>query len=450
MALWILAFRNLWRNPRRTLVTGVAMAMGFTGLSIFSGYVHRIERALAVGAVYLNNSGHVAIMKKEWIEQGLSKPRTHSLNIDDQTSIKRFLEKYNSEIAYQAPLFIGLGLISNGCRSVPFLLTGLSSATRLWTHQNPDFLKWNQKGKPQFFGTDFTHFKDDESPLMLTANLARLLNKKNIYTDLNSVPPAQVVDCQTKEGKAILSVDPTVQLMTKTFDGGLNAIDANIVGHYSMGLAQLDDMSIQGPLSLAQKLFDTNVVSRWMVFLKNDQTIETWQNVIRPEFEKQFPNLEMLFFTESRLNPFYVGTSGFLSSLTMFFVIISGVAIALAIINSLTINIIERSKEIGTLRALGFTESKLAWLFGREMILLTLSSLTFGQVFTIIVATIINQSNVMFSPPGASGPIKLEIALNFEFQVIVFAILAGMVSLLSFYLSRRQMRINIAKLLIET
>lgn len=450
MALWILAFRNLWRNPRRTFVTGIAMAIGFAGLSLFSGYVHRIDRTLAVGSIYTNHSGHVAIMKKDWIEKGLSKPRLYSLSEEEQTQIQAFFSPYQSEIAYQSPLFMGVGLISNGCRSVPFYLKGFSSELKKWTQSNAEFLRWNGDVPKQFPGKDYTYFSETDMPLMITESLARLLNKKTLYTDPASVPRATISVCNTTEGKAQLSQDPTVQLMTKTFDGGITAIDANLVGHYTLGFAFLEDMGIQGPLYLAQKLFDTKAVSRWLIYWHNSDFKENWKTVIRPLFEKQFPSLEMLFFNEERLNPFYVGTLGFLQSLTIFFVIIAGVAVALAIINSLTISIIERSKEIGTLRSLGFTESKLAWLFGREMILLTLGSLAVGLIITEFVAVAINNSNFTFNPPGAAGSVKLEIALDFQFEFYVFVALSVLVGLIAFWLAKRQIKINIAQLLVES
>ena len=158
----------------------------------------------------------------------------------------------------------------------------------------------------------------------------------------------------------------------------------------------------------------------------------------------------MFFYDEERINPFYTGTVSFLNSLSFFFVIIAGFAVSLAILNSLTINIIERSQEIGTLRALGFKQSQLAWLLGREMLLLSLLSLVAGLIITEIVAAMINQVNFTFEPPGASGPVKLEVALDGQFQFSVFLILTVLVGIGSFFLAKQKLRSNIVELLVQS
>jgi putative ABC transport system permease protein len=450
MALWLLALKNLWRNPRRTLVTGLAMATGFAGLSLFKGYVHRIERAVAMGAIYVNHTGHITIMKRNWLEYGLSKPKAYSLNVAEQTQIKTFLANYQEHFVYQTPIFVGIGLISNGCRSVPYYLKGLVPEFRQWILHSPEFRYWTTKGTRPMEGQDFAAFSESEAPLMVTPNLARLLNKKTLYSNPQSLPPATMVDCLSTAAKDNLAYDPSVQLMAKTFDGGLSAIDANLVGYFTLGFIFLEDMALLGPLTMVQKLYDTTAVSRWLVYLQNSDHVDYWQRSIRPEFSKKFPDLEMVFYNESRLNPFYVGTASFLNSLSVFFLVIVSIAIALAIVNSLTINIIERSKELGTFRALGFTESKLAWLLGREMVVLTALSLTWGILLTLALTYLINSTYITFEPPGATSPIKLEIALEADFQFVVFAALSLMVAGTSYLLARRRIRVKIADLLVET
>lgn len=449
MGLWPLAFKNLWRNPRRTLVTGLALASGFAGLSLFSGFVYRIERSMAMGGIYLNQMGHFSIMKRDFLEKGLSSPKRYSLNVDEQLQIQKFLAPYQDDLAYQTPLFVGMGLVANGCRSVPFFLKGISPEFRRWNFKNDEFLEWSSKATKKQAGRDFVDFDENENPLMITETLARLLNKKSFYTSKSSIPPAAFVDCQASSAREQIGADPSVQLIAKTLDGGIGALDANIVGHFTLGFIFLEDMGLQAPLSLVQRLFDTKAISRWVVYLKNPSSIDLWRSRIRPNFEKQFPHLEMFFFDDVRYNPFYVGTTSFLNSLSRFFVFLTSVAIALAIANSLTISILERSREIGTLRALGYNPSQLAWLLSREMLILTIASLTAGVLITQGLALFINLLGFTYEPPGSSSPIFLEIHLNAEFQALVFIGLCAFVGLGSYLLARKKLVTNLIDLLVE-
>lgn len=449
MAFWILALKNLWRNSRRTLVTGIAMATGFAGLCLFNGFVYRIERALAIGTIYINHVGHFSIIKKGWLEKGLSKPKAFSINEKTQNEIKDFFRPYQADLRFQIPMLIGTGLISNGCRNTPFYLKGLPRSFRQEVLKSPEFLKWVSFVGKKFAGQDYTHFTDSENPLLITESLARLLNKQNLYTTPQSLPEAQLIDCQSPDKLQRISRDPSVQLITKNFDQGFSAIDANLVGHFMVGFSFLEDLSLEAPLEVTQKLYDTTAISRWILYLNEPDQLLFWKNHIAPLFHAQFPQLEMLSYDDNKISPFYSGTSQFLNSLTIIFLSIAGLAISLAIINSLTISILERSKEIGTLRALGYKESRIAWLLSQEMILLTLTSLMAGWGLSYLIASVVNTLNFKFSPPGASEPIKLQIALNLPFQLTTFLILTVIVCLVSYIISKRRIKISIAQLLID-
>ncbi len=450
MELWSLAFKNLLRNPRRSIVTGLAIAIGYTGLNVFNGYVHQVERTLAITSIYLNHAGHFSIIKKGWFEKGLSKPRLFSLDQQDQTELSDFFRPYENDFFLKTPIFTGIGLISNGCRSLPFYIKGLERIYRTETPKAPEFIKWAVLEFKRDPKETYISFNDDDFPLMVTYNLSQLLNKKVTYKNAASLPPSRIIDCQKESEKEYLSKDPSVQLLAKSFSGGFAATDANIVSHYTVGFSFLDDISIEGPLSLTQKLYDTQSISRLIFFLKNPNSINHWKSKILPLFEKRFPKLEMVFFDDPRISPFYTGSASFLDSLTFLFILIAGISITLTIINSLTISILERSKEIGTFRALGFTNNQLAWLFGREMILLTSLSLFFGALFSVMTAFLINASGLEYIPPGASGNIPLRVSLEPQFLFISFCSFALLVLIVSYFLTKKRISVNTSRLLADS
>jgi putative ABC transport system permease protein len=61
--MWSLAFRNIWRDSRRSAVTMVSMGFGVLGVLLFLGYVQFIERTLSAVVIYRQGNGHIQVYK---------------------------------------------------------------------------------------------------------------------------------------------------------------------------------------------------------------------------------------------------------------------------------------------------------------------------------------------------------------------------------------------------
>ncbi len=165
---WKWALKNLTRNPRRSLVTGLAISSGFIGLMLFTGYVYSIEKSLATLGFMKLGVGHVNIYKKDGVEKSFINPKKYSLTIAEQKNISTFLEKYKSDIVFDAGSMSGVGLIGNGCRSVPFLIFGISQATQKFIYNYPPFKIWGPQIKPVIEGMDFSVLPENSNPIIIT------------------------------------------------------------------------------------------------------------------------------------------------------------------------------------------------------------------------------------------------------------------------------------------
>lgn len=74
MKPWLLAIRNLRRNRRRNLATGVAVALGYAGLVLFGGYISRIEAFIRATTVYLQHTAHVSVFREGGLERAQARP----------------------------------------------------------------------------------------------------------------------------------------------------------------------------------------------------------------------------------------------------------------------------------------------------------------------------------------------------------------------------------------
>src|SRR3989304_9441347 len=75
MRKWMkLAIPNILRKPRRSLVTLLAIGVGFAAISLFYGYVNNMYDGLRVSAIRGEGLGNLTINKAGWQEKGKLEP----------------------------------------------------------------------------------------------------------------------------------------------------------------------------------------------------------------------------------------------------------------------------------------------------------------------------------------------------------------------------------------
>jgi putative ABC transport system permease protein len=121
MNQWIkVAFRNIIKNKRRSFVTLMAIAMGFTAINLFSGYTHNTYEGLRASAIRGSGIGHLTIYKKGWNKFGKSDPDKYMIDKSEIKKIVNIIEENDSVILATPRLDIS-GIVSNGRNSTIFM-----------------------------------------------------------------------------------------------------------------------------------------------------------------------------------------------------------------------------------------------------------------------------------------------------------------------------------------
>ncbi|HRO66882.1 MAG TPA: FtsX-like permease family protein [Pseudobdellovibrionaceae bacterium] len=155
-------------------------------------------------------------------------------------------------------------------------------------------------------------------------------------------------------------------------------------------------------------------------------------------------------FDDQDISPSYVGAMGFLFVMSGFFIFLICGAVILSILNSLTMGILERTREIGTLRALGFKRLRISWMLTQESLWLTTLASIAGAVLALLISAIVNQVNFRFTPPGA--PKSIQFLLTPEWDLFVYSYLLFMIlsGVGSFLMSYWKMKAKVVELLSDT
>jgi putative ABC transport system permease protein len=98
----------------------------------------------------------------------------------------------------------------------------------------------------------------------------------------------------------------------------------------------------------------------------------------------------------------------FVGAMVFFIVILVANVVAFSVLNAMTLAVIERVRELGTLRSLGFTRRQVRALFLREAALLTAVAVVVGAALAVGIAELLHVVDFRFEPPGAGGEIRLE------------------------------------------
>lgn len=448
---WRLAFRNLRRNRRRNLATGLAVALGFAGLSILGGYISQVERFLRTNAVYVQHGGHIAIYRSGGLERATAKPARFSLTAGDQRRIASLLAG-DARIAFTASYLKGMGLAGNGCRTVPFVALGIPPGVVERVQQHPDVRAMSADFVQPLRGRPLSEYASIPEAVGLAAGLARLLGKTHVHDDFRGEPIEIVVpDCSVPDVAARqIAGDANVQLAGLSFDGALAAIDGEVVNIFHTPSDETEDQTLHTSLAMLQQLYATDAVTYVAVFLNDARDSEALASELTARFAQAGVPADVYTYRDASVNPYYVGSMGFLTSMEIFIVVLVAAVVALGIMNTCTLNVFERSREIGTFRALGYTRRRVVGMFVREVLLLSLAGLLGGLLLSQLAAWLVVALNVQVTPPGVPGSLRLVVTPGPMVYLAISALMLPLIAIVTWAVVRRRVQERTGDLLTAT
>lgn len=384
-----LAYLNLFRNTRRSVSTGLAICVGFVGLNLLGAYIYRIKKSLDVTSVYSALRGHVKVYKKDSLVQFSLRPKNYIFSPDEIKLVEKVMSPLASQVEYTGLNINGSGLLSNGVKSHPVLILSFQPEIYARSLSQPRLIEWGREWVLPSQIENIEIFRNNNDAMSVTPRIADIMNFKQP-----------------------LKLNEAVQVAARNFDGDLNAVNLDLGAEHTTGVEFLEDTLVLIPYKKVQELLGTDGAQSISIYLKENQDVSEFKKSLDTIFkELPFP-VETYFYYNEEINSVYNGTLGFLIVMGGFFVFLIGTAVSLTVINSLTMGIIERTKEIGTLFAVGFKKITVNKIFIYENLILSLISMIIGTALSLIISIIVNNLNIEFTPPGVSGKIQFRLIWN--------------------------------------
>jgi len=344
-----IAFRNVFRNRRRSAITLLVIVFGAVGLILFGGYKQQTFRGLRESTIR-SRVGHLQVYKRGFATNEAKKPLDYGL--DNVAALRRAIES-DKRVKMTAAQVTLMGLVSNGEKSETFLATAVEPAKEK-----------QMNGYRLTGGSDLPDNEPDA--VILGRGLAASMHAK----------PGDYLT-----------------LMTTTSTGSLNATDVRVAGIFMSGVKEFDDRSVKMSLSGAQQLLQTKKVERLIVML--NETDDT--AAVRADLARRIPGIEMKDWSE--LATFYHQVVLLYNGIFGFLGLIVSAIVVFSVANTILMSIFERTREIGTLMAMGTTRARVARMFLAEGLVIGVLGAIAGVVGGALLANAINHGHIMLPPP---------------------------------------------------
>lgn len=357
----VFSFLNMFRHRRRTFSTIFAIVLGGVAIFLYGGFIDYSFWILKE-QIIRTNIGHVQVYNNAYFE---TSNKNKSL-IENYSSLKQDILN-NPELAKDISTLSGqlefTGIISQYESETSSYFSGLGV-------EPLPALKLGAFDKI-VSGSDLSRIKHNE--ITLGSGLAGTLNAH--YGDW-------------------------VDAMVVNTAGGQGALSLKVRGIFTSGIKDYDDVAMKLPLDTAQRIMGTGSVSKILILLNNNE-VDAFVTTLRQHIAaKQLP-LIVKDWKETSL--FYQQVEGMLSGIYFFIKLIVALIVVFMIGNSMTMNIVERTREISTLRAIGLQPRHVIRLFWLEGIFIGITGALGSLLVGYALAALINISGIVMPPsPGQS------------------------------------------------
>jgi putative ABC transport system permease protein len=394
-----LALRNLWRQRVRSGIALSAIFFGVVALLLSGGFIEWVFFAMREATIE-SRFGHIQAVRPGYFTFGTADPYRYLLpeKSPELTNIEAI-----SEVRLVTPRIAFGGLVSFGETTVSFLGEGVDPAKEAIIGRQLHITHGEQLSS------------SDARGLILGEGLAMNLGVK---------------------------IGDRVVLVTTTETGSINAVDARVRGIFYTSSKVFDDVALRAPIRMAQNLLRTTGTHVWVVLLESTDKTDVTLTKLKAQLPTNKSGLEFVGWKE--LDEFYNRTVSLFSRQLNVVRIILAVIIVLSVSNTLTMTVLERTNEIGTLMAIGLKKRKILRIFIAEGFVLGLSGGVIGLIIGLVLAWIISSVGIpMPPPPGMQRGFVGEIRVTLMLVINSFAFAAVSAAAASIYPAWKASRLGI-------
>ncbi len=325
-----MAYRNLNRNRRRSILSALAVSLGLA-LLLFMAAIIKGEIQGAMQTTIALQTGDLQVRAASYVEEKSSLKWQDLIANPDQVAAQ---VKSVPHVTIATPRLFATGIINTPSEAVGVQLMGIDPASEA----NAPIVKGMIAGN---FIT-----ADDQNGIVIGQTLAQKLGVK---------------------------VGDQIDLSANTSNGDINEQNFIVRGIFLTDTPAYDKGTILMPLAKAQAFTATQNHASTIFIMLDDRD---QSNAVAAALTS--PNYQVL--TWQKMNDLVIQLEQLANSyMVLFYLIVLGIT-ATVIVNTLIMAVYERTREIGILAAIGMKGRRIMSLFLTEAGMLALGGIAFGLV----------------------------------------------------------------------
>ncbi|MDR2155154.1 MAG: FtsX-like permease family protein [Burkholderiaceae bacterium] len=459
LRLHALAMRNLLRNRRRSMATLLALVFGALAVLLFGGYAQSIRLGLETNIV--RTVGHLQIQHPDYLLFGAGDQQNYSVSEPDKIIAALQSDPYIAPRLNVASPFLTFNGIAGHFAaglSKTVLVLGKVIEDESRMHQWNDYALPIAAPPTKLLGTPL-------DSVVVGTGVARILQLCDALSLSDcprptSTPPATTAlqtpdDLQTLAATAMQGTPPVhdtqLELLAATASGAPNVAKLHLLAAERQGTRSIDDTYIGIHLPQAQRLvYGANAeprASAVLLQLRHSADLEDVRNRVQVLLAQKFPQQPLAINDFKLLNPSFTQTVGMFDAIFGFISVLIAVIVMFTVGNTMNMAVVERTVEIGTLRAIGVRQSGIRRIFVLEGAILGSVGALIGLVSAMAGAVAIEWLGLTWLPPGYVQPMPLSIHLWGEWQLIAGTVVSLIIiaSLSSYWPARRASQLEIVE-----
>jgi putative ABC transport system permease protein len=424
-----LAIRNLLRNRRRSLATLVAMSIGCAAILLFGGFSGNINYELHTRIV--QRGGHLQIQHRDFYLYGSGNPTAYG--IDNYAGIIKAIQEddfLNKMVLVATPSLQFGGIAGNYVAGVSKTVIGNGYVA----HDINRMREWNDFGLRskaplsalEGSGLDAAVVGIGVARVLQLCGELKIDNCPKPETEIHAdgnVLPADIAQLSNLESSSVAATGSAsrVEVLVVNAKGAPNVTSVNVIRAEDQGVKELDEVSLILHLEKIQQLIygrtEPKATAIILQLRHSNQVAEAKERLksILGKFSTKQP-LAIQDFRD--LNPFFVQTVQMFDTIFGFVFVLIGAIVLFTVSNTMNTAVVERTVEIGTLRAIGLRRSGIRSLFVIEGTLLGFFGAVLGVALAFIVSAIVNNMNIPWTPPSNVEAVPLTILVAGETRMI--------------------------------